>query len=558
MSHIIHQKQSKAISGLTLPRVMKPGFEIATLFHYDPFWGVIPRAAMNSVQMIMLILLWLFCNTSPSQAQRYTEIAAEVEIVYYAAKGTNEFVVDKDLTYPVKCVVGSNEWRIEEGFSINAETIYYFDGTNLYHSDQTTKDVPLMGPSTFSMNEIKDLREFISQLTGQSNALSAFIWKTFSEPEQLLLKNYGPEASTSRQALLVVMGGLNKIVTGPSIYAGERFKGISLRPETVNLTKEAFTITNGGSRAANLVRLNRLLLEDAYPLQLSRKTSMTMAGGRALKPLPFSQIKSNIMIHIEPSPDGAMLGNMGANIPWLAFCSGTYLKRSGRIIPFPVTVNGMDDPQAFAYSDKTTCFDDTFGLPKLVEFFTSQKLAAASLQNERLTRNQRVEQVRLENNRTRISDGILRFRYEVTQETNFLGIAYPKEFSLVFYTISPQGDAKRSGMGTGRLISIREGVKPANLFRPDLRQVIVDDRFRSQDKQVDGIIYRTNISNVPVTNDATLLRIFAQTEKQARIDPVRLAPRIRWGIRILFSLALLCPIVIVLKMGLYKRASKIR
>src|SRR5438552_432576 len=33
------------------------------------------------------------------------------------------------------------------------------------------------------------------------------------------------------------------------------------------------------------------------------------------------------------SRDGHPLGDFGANLPWLAFCSGTYLKREGRIIP---------------------------------------------------------------------------------------------------------------------------------------------------------------------------------------------------------------------------------
>ena len=53
------------------------------------------------------------------------------------------------------------------------------------------------------------------------------------------------------------------MVGGKSIYEPERFQGIRLRHETTNLMGQSPTVVN-------LARLNRLLLEDAYPAELSR------------------------------------------------------------------------------------------------------------------------------------------------------------------------------------------------------------------------------------------------------------------------------------------------
>jgi hypothetical protein len=55
---------------------------------------------------------------------------------------------------------------------------------------------------------------------------------------------------------------LNQIVSGPSIYAKARFNGIVLRPETRKLIK-------ANPQGQQLARLNKLLLEDAYPADIA-------------------------------------------------------------------------------------------------------------------------------------------------------------------------------------------------------------------------------------------------------------------------------------------------
>ncbi len=62
----------------------------------------------------------------------------------------------------------------------------------------------------------------------------------------------------------------NKIIAGPSLYEDQRFQKIWLRPDTDRLRKS-------NPQGRELARLNRLLLEDAYP-EISKRP------GNALRP----------------------------------------------------------------------------------------------------------------------------------------------------------------------------------------------------------------------------------------------------------------------------------
>jgi multidrug efflux system membrane fusion protein len=130
-------------------------------------------------------------------------------------------------------------------------------------------NAPTKGPSTISSNDIKNWPGIIDQWRGQSNAVSAFLWQGLSNPDQLLLRDYQPSASSSNKVQDVVVKTLNKIIKGPDIYESERFKGVTLRPETTHLMQQNPTGTNAAP-------LNRLLLEDAYPLDLPRSQIVKM------------------------------------------------------------------------------------------------------------------------------------------------------------------------------------------------------------------------------------------------------------------------------------------
>jgi eukaryotic-like serine/threonine-protein kinase len=120
------------------------------------------------------------------------------------------------------------------------------------------------GRWSFSLDDIKDLSVFVNRLKGQADPVSAFLWHSLSNQDQTVLTSYQPAALSSNQVLQI----LDNIVTAPCIYEVERFKGVSLRPETLYLMKQSPTNLN----LANINRyfVNRFLLEDAYPLALSK------------------------------------------------------------------------------------------------------------------------------------------------------------------------------------------------------------------------------------------------------------------------------------------------
>jgi hypothetical protein len=64
-------------------------------------------------------------------------------------------------------------------------------------------------------------------------------------------------------AMAVLVKSLNRVVSGPSIYDKTRFSKVTLRPETDDLLKE-------NPQGQQLARLNKLLLEDAYPAELTK------------------------------------------------------------------------------------------------------------------------------------------------------------------------------------------------------------------------------------------------------------------------------------------------
>jgi hypothetical protein len=131
-----------------------------------------------------------------------------------------------------------------------------------------------VGPSTFSADDIStnDLARIVERFRGHTDPVSSFLWQSLSSPEQALLLNFKPSESTLKPAQDIVIPALNKIIGEACIYEPVRFKGILLGAETVVYLQQSRT-------GANLAHLNRLLLEDAFPIELSRDRSGDIVMG---------------------------------------------------------------------------------------------------------------------------------------------------------------------------------------------------------------------------------------------------------------------------------------
>ena len=114
--------------------------------------------------------------------------------------------------------------------------------------------------------------------------------------------------------------------------------------------------------------------------------------------------RTNIVASVDGNPSGPRkfedrMGEEG-RMAWLAFCSGSYLKREGREIFPPAFTWKFEIWPSFA-PDRTIVFEDALGLPKRVDLST--------------TNGQPV------------------FVYRVSKSTNMLGWEFPLEFHIVQY-----------------------------------------------------------------------------------------------------------------------------
>lgn len=126
-----------------------------------------------------------------------------------------------------------------------------------------TGHLTICGSSTFSGDEIKDLSGLVNRLRQHSDPVSASLWQRFSTPEQLLLMSHQPSSPSSAQVQDIVVQTLNKILREPGFYEVKGFEYIELRGAEIRLIAY-------GPTGPSLARLNRLRLEDAYPMELSR------------------------------------------------------------------------------------------------------------------------------------------------------------------------------------------------------------------------------------------------------------------------------------------------
>ena len=140
------------------------------------------------------------------------------------------------------------------------------------------------GSPLFSEDEISDIAMLVEKLTGQADPVSAFLWQEFSTQPRSVLKS--PKA-TDEEKEAAVIDGINTVLkAGRLIHTNTRFAKIPLPPAIITLLAKKPT---GGK----LVRLNRLLLEAAYPKELTaihHETTPAMRMGLARSPIDYKTI----------------------------------------------------------------------------------------------------------------------------------------------------------------------------------------------------------------------------------------------------------------------------
>lgn len=252
---------------------------------------------------------------------------------------------------------------------------------------------------------------------------------------------------------------------------------------------------------------------------------------------PLELVKSNLTINIRSTPGGHPLGNPAVNIAWLALCSGPYLKRSGRVIPLPVAFPMIGHaPDAFGYSDKTETFDDSLGLPRLVQLFTSESLYERSVRE--FEKGLGIETG--QSKKSGLPDGVLKFQYKVSQSTNFFEWNIPLVFDFSESIPEEYGGLLRSYHGIGRVTGVSRSLEPEGVFDLALKQTVVDWRFGHPTKEIKAITYDWTNAFIPPTNNALLRATFA-----AKINESPMLPAIRKKRAIVIIILLLITAVLM-------------
>lgn len=146
----------------------------------------------------------------------------------------------------------------------------------------------------FSTRDLADgVMTFAERLKERSDAMSKYVFDRFSEDAQVLIARYQHSDAAADALRPVLVRELNRIVQDSCIHETHRFAHVILSDATQRLLK-------GDPESKDLALLNRLLLEDAFPHELSRR----------------ERARSRIGGIVTCQPLLGLLGKDGLNEPW--------------------------------------------------------------------------------------------------------------------------------------------------------------------------------------------------------------------------------------------------
>jgi hypothetical protein len=117
--------------------------------------------------------------------------------------------------------------------------------------------------STIGREDVLDVPAFVKRLSEKLDAVSAYLSEAFDNAAKAGLTAALAGNKDPRQTLSPITKSINATLKGGPLYDSARFKGVNLRPETK-------AMLDRHPQSAELGRLNRMLLEDAYPKELAR------------------------------------------------------------------------------------------------------------------------------------------------------------------------------------------------------------------------------------------------------------------------------------------------
>ncbi|HEV7926351.1 MAG TPA: MMPL family transporter, partial [Verrucomicrobiae bacterium] len=131
------------------------------------------------------------------------------------------------------------------------------------------KKLLFSGASTFSSDDITNLPSLVKKLNAKQDPVSEFVSDQLDSTARTLLASYHGTNSEADELESVLTKNLNRIITGPLIYNPVRFQSVVLRPKTEELLKTR-------PQGQDLIQLNQMLLQDAYPDQITPRPGQSI------------------------------------------------------------------------------------------------------------------------------------------------------------------------------------------------------------------------------------------------------------------------------------------
>jgi type VI secretion system ImpB/VipA family protein len=151
-------------------------------------------------------------------------------------------------------------YEVELGEAIQQKNIPFVVGVLGDFSGQ-----PAESSSLFLRGDLKDAAGLAAKLQSGKDPVSQHLYSQLDEETRGLLKEFDDSGSKDvpeplRRALV---NEFNRLIKGASLFDEQRFKLVKLSGETQQLIGQ-------NPKGVSLVRLNRLLLEDAYTQEITR------------------------------------------------------------------------------------------------------------------------------------------------------------------------------------------------------------------------------------------------------------------------------------------------
>lgn len=128
---------------------------------------------------------------------------------------------------------------------------------------------PMLG--ALSLFELKDASSLAAKLKTPPEAVSTYVQSRLRAITRTELESWQPPAIPSERLKVLLVEDLNAIMEGDPIWDETTFQGVILRPETQALVDLNPLGLPDSLSDEEEMRMNRLLLEDAYPIELSKE-----------------------------------------------------------------------------------------------------------------------------------------------------------------------------------------------------------------------------------------------------------------------------------------------